>query len=74
MRGPPHLVVRRRGDRPELSSGDGSADGGGEMRSAAFLRLYGAEVLHLPPDTAPSVLPKPIYQRREVNASRAARR
>src|SRR4051812_426514 len=37
------------------------------MRGAAFLRLDGAEVLHLPPDTASGVLPEPIDQRREVD-------
>ena len=64
---PPHLVIGRRSDRPQLGAGDGAADGGVEVRGAAFLGFDGAEVLHLPPDTAPGVLPEPVHQRREVD-------
>jgi len=31
------------------------------------LRFDGAEVLHVPPDAAPGVLPEPVQQRREVD-------
>ena len=37
MGGPPHLVIRRRGDRFQFGAGDGAADGGVEVRGAAFL-------------------------------------
>jgi hypothetical protein len=37
------------------------------MRGAALLGFDGAEVLHIPPNTAPGVLPEPIQQRREMN-------
>ncbi len=67
MGGPPHLVIGRRRDRPQLGPGDRTPDGGVEMRGAAFLGFDGAEVLHLPPDTAPGVLPEPIHQRRKMN-------
>jgi hypothetical protein len=74
MRRPPHLVIGRRGDGPQLRSWDSSTDGGVEVGSAAFLGLDGAKLLHLPTDAATGVLPEPIHQRREVNGSRAARR
>ena len=67
MGGPPDLVVGRGGDRPQFGAGDGAADGGVEVRGAAFLGFDGAEVLHIPPDTAAGVLPEPIQQRREVD-------
>ena len=67
MGGPPDLVVGRGGDRAELGAGNGASDGGVEVRGAAFLGFDGAEVLHLPPDTTPGVLPEPIHQRREVD-------
>jgi hypothetical protein len=38
-----------------------------EVGGAAFLGFDGAEVLHVPADTAPGVLPEPIQQRREVD-------
>jgi hypothetical protein len=38
-----------------------------EVGGAALLGFDGAEVLHLPPDAAPSVLPEPVHQRREVD-------
>ena len=49
MRGPPDLVVGRRGDRSQLGSGNDAADGGVEVRGAAFLGFDGAEVLHVQP-------------------------
>jgi hypothetical protein len=64
---PPHLVVSRGGDGPQLGTGNGSADGGVEVRGAAFLGLDRAEVLHVPADAAAGVLPEPIHQRREVD-------
>jgi hypothetical protein len=38
-----------------------------EVRGTSLLGLDGAEVLHLPPDTAAGVLPEPIQQRREMD-------
>jgi hypothetical protein len=38
------------------------------VRCTAFLRFHGAEVLHVPPDTAPSVLPEPVQQCWEVDS------
>ena len=38
-----------------------------EVRGTAFLGLDGAEVLHVPPDTAAGVLPEPVQQRREMD-------
>ena len=67
MGGPPDLVVGRGGDGPEFGAGDGASDGGVEVRGAAFLGFDGAEVLHVPPDAAPGVLPEPIQQRGEVD-------
>ncbi len=67
MVGPPDLVVGRGGDGAQLGAWNGSANGGVEVRGAAFLGFNSAEVLHLPPDTTAGVLPEPIHQRREVN-------
>ena len=64
---PPHLVIGRGGNGPQLCSGNRTPDGGVEVRRTPFLRFDGAEVLHLPPHTAPGVLPEPIHQRREVD-------
>jgi hypothetical protein len=64
---PPHLVVGRRSDGAELDTRDGATEGGVEVRGTAFLRFNSAEVLHLPPDTTPGVLPEPVHQRREVD-------
>ena len=38
-----------------------------EVRGAAFLGFDGAEVLHVPADAAPGVLPESIQQRGEVD-------
>lgn len=65
--GPPHLVIRRGGDRAQLSPRDRAPDSGVEVRGAALLRLDRAEVLHLPADAAAGVLPEPIDQGREVD-------
>src|SRR5262245_45370434 len=37
------------------------------MWRTAFLWFDGAEVLHIPPDATPRVLPEPIQQRREMD-------
>jgi hypothetical protein len=60
MGGPPHLVVGRSGNGPEFRAGDGAPDRGVEVRRSPFLRFDGAEVLHIPPDTAPGILSEPI--------------
>ena len=64
---PPHLVIGRRGDRPQLRSGNRAPDGGVEVRGATFLGFDGAEVLHLPADATAGVLPAPIHQGGEVD-------
>ena len=61
------MVVGRGGDGPQLGPGDGAPDGGVEVRGTSFLGFDGAEVLHVPADTAAGVLPKPIHQRRKVD-------
>src|SRR5436305_14080261 len=65
--GPPDLVIGGCGDGPQLSARDGAAQSGVEVWGASFLGFDGAEVLHVPPDTAAGVLPKPVHQGREVN-------
>jgi hypothetical protein len=65
--GPPHLVIGRLGDRPQLRPGNRAPDGGMEVRCPAFLGFDGAEVLHIPADTAAGVLPEPVHQGREVD-------
>jgi hypothetical protein len=58
--GPPHLVICRRGDRSQFCAGYRAPDCGMKVWRAASLRFDSAEILYVPADTAPGVLPEPI--------------
>ncbi len=67
VRRPPHLVIRGGRDRAQLGARDATPDRGVEVRCPATLWFDGSEVLHVPPNTAASVLPEPVDDLREVD-------
>ena len=64
--GPPHLVVGRGDDLPQLGAGDRAADREVNVWGESSLRLDGREVLNVVAAEPAKVLHEPVEQRREV--------
>ncbi len=63
---PPHLVVRRRRDLPQVDPRERPAHRRVQVRRQPALRLHGGEVLHVPADGPAQVLHEPIDHSGEV--------